>query len=106
MVLSMFAAVTAYAGRPAEPATFRADHFDVAEMIREADQTGDGKLNFEEFKKVSLGWAGCGGLLGGEARGAVAGAPEGPARWRWRHAPRHPGVRAGSVRPVTATVAS
>jgi len=52
MVLSMLAAVTAYAGRPAEPATFRADHFDVAEMIREADQTGDGKLNFEEFKKA------------------------------------------------------
>lgn len=92
MVLSMFAAVTAYAGRPAEPATFRADHFDVAEMIREADQTGDGKLNFEEFKKVSLGWAGCGGLLGGGGTrcrgggagraGALAVAPRAPPPWR------------------------
>ena len=96
MVLSMFAAVTAYAGRPAEPATFKATDFDVAEMIREADQTGDGKLNFEEFKKVSLGWAGCGELLGGgtRCRGGRGGTP---ARLRWRHAPRHPGVRAGSA---------
>ena len=90
MVLSMFAAVTAYAGRPAEPATFRADHFDVAEMIREADQTGDGKLNFEEFKKVSLGWAGCGGLLGGGGHAVP---------WRGRRGRRR--VGGGATRPVT-----
>lgn len=92
MVLSILAASTAYAGRPAEPSIFKASDFDVAEMIREADQTGDGKLNFEEFKKVSR----AGLLVVGcweRARGTVAGVVGRP----W------PGGR-GATRPATPRV--
>ena len=97
-MLAALAFTAAFA--PSAEDLFNASAFDVAGLVRDADVTGDGKLNFEEFKKVSLGWAGCGELLGGGTRcrggrggdaGAFAVAPRAPPPWR-----------ACGLRPVTA----
>ena len=49
-MLAALAFTAAFA--PSAEDLFNASAFDVAGLVRDADVTGDGKLNFEEFKKV------------------------------------------------------
>ena len=60
-MLAAVAFTSAFA--PSAEDLFNASAFDVAGLVRDADVTGDGKLNFEEFKKVGGPMGGCRGRL-------------------------------------------